>query len=57
MVTKEPKVEIDTRPPYKNEAKKSTSAIIDIMQPLTLSFWSRKECFQKAPSHKVGFIP
>ena len=58
MVTKEPKVEIDTRPPYKNEAKKkTTSAIIDIIQPLTLSFWSRKEGFQKAPSHKVGFIP
>ena len=38
MVTKEPKVEIDTRPPYKNEAKKTTSAIIDIMQPLKKLF-------------------
>ena len=28
MVTKEPKVEIDTRPPYKNEAKKKKVLVL-----------------------------
>ena len=33
MVTKEPKVEIDTRPPYKNEAKKLLVLLLTSCNP------------------------